>query len=475
MKQDTTHSNNELDCLLIAPPFMYDDGNIYKFVRQADPPINLITLASWIRDKGFSVRIIDFNETGTQTENYTIKLKQAGSPRYIGISIYTAQAYSCYAFTKKCKQLFPNTVILAGGPHATFAYQEVLENSDVDIVVRGEGEVSLQMILEGKELSDIDGIAYKNDQGLLIVNSPRQVFPDINELPIPAYDLLRLEKYRPTLGSFKTLPSIILTTSRGCPGNCIFCTKTLGKSHRQKNAQKIFEEIKYIVENFRIFDFAFHDDTFTANKSILKEFCHLVIESKVKISWLCYSRIDLVDNEILSIMHDAGCHQIMYGVESFDKNILIALNKKINADIVSNVCELTHLHNITCKLTFIVGNPGDTKETLAYTLKNLLKIYADLIVVNIATPFPGTALFETELKKGNIPVINWANHTGAKPILINQNLSNEDIIKFYKSFYLRFYFRPVQFIRIFKRIRCYGGIKSVFLAGLSLVKLFMKR
>jgi radical SAM superfamily enzyme YgiQ (UPF0313 family) len=466
-------TNTKTDCILISPAFSYDDGNIYKFVRAFDPPLNLITLAAWIREKGFSINVIDCNVSFPSIENladYFYSLKNC-PPKYLGISIYTVQAEICYKIAKICKNILPETIIISGGPHSTFSYEEVLNKSEIDIAVMGEGEISLEDILIGKPLNGIDGIAYKSDNGNIKVNPTRERIEDLNSLPIPAYDLIDLSKYRPTIGSFKTLPSLILTCSRGCPGNCSFCTKTLGKLHKQKDAHKIFSELKFLTSTYKINDFAFHDDTFTASRKNIVELCNLIIDSDLEISWLCYSRVDLVDEELLRLMKKAGCHQIMYGVESFDQNVLNSINKNINAEAVKKITKLTREIKITCKLTFIVGNPMDTVESLNLTLKNLLRINPDLIVVNIATPFPGTKMFEIENLKGTIKNYKWADYTGAIPIINVPRLDDIEIQKYYKKFYFRFYLRPSQILRILFRAKQYGGFYNLLKGAISILKI----
>ncbi len=470
-------SNSHTDCLLISPAYLYDKGNIYKYVRASDPPLNLITLAAYIRDKGFSTKVIDcsINYPDIQMLYQHFITLQNHPPKYIGIGIYTSQAKICYEIAKRIKNILPDTILIAGGPHATFSFEEILESNTFNIIVLGEGELPLTEILQGKELNQIKGIVYKDDYNTIIKTEAQKRIKDLDSLPLPAYDLLELSKYRPTIGSFKNLPSLILTTSRGCPGNCSFCTKTLGREHYQKTAHKIFQELKILVEKFNIRDFAFHDDTFTSIKKNIIDLCELIIKNNLKISWLCYSRIDTIDAELLKFMKKAGCHQIMYGVESFDQNVLNSIHKGINTKKVEKISKLTQKIGITSKLTFIIGNPTDTMQTLKLTIKKTLQINPDLIVVNIATPFPGTKMYNEENSKNNILTTNWAQYTGATVILKIEGLSEQQILSCYKRFYLKFYFRPTQILRIAKRISYYGGFTNIVSGAFSVIKMLLKR
>ncbi len=339
-----------LDCLLISPPIFYDSsGNIWKEINSNFPPLGIASIAAYIRYNGYKVRIIDCNvevPTVDRFESYlrTNFVSKYSNIRFIGITSMTPTIKKAYKIAELCKKYFPNAQILFGGVHPTYLWSEVIKNPFVDIVVIGEGEKTLNDIVSGKKLDFVDGIVFKR-KGEIIQTPPRKRILKLDELPMPAYDLLPISKYRPAKGSYKRLPAMSMMTSRGCPGRCTFCSKTLGNLLVFRSAEKIFEEILYLKKNFGIREILFYDDTFTANRKNVLKLCELIIKNKIDITFTCFARVDFIDFEMLRQLKRAGCHQIMYGIESVDETVLRNINKKINIPQVKNAVTWTKKGN----------------------------------------------------------------------------------------------------------------------------------
>jgi anaerobic magnesium-protoporphyrin IX monomethyl ester cyclase len=469
-----------IDCLLISPPFFFEKGNMWKEMRAIDPPLALAALAAWIRIEGYNVNIIDCDINARDLNLFKSLLEKEyflETPNLIGFTCCTTTSTIAYEYAKIAKSIFRNSKIVFGGPHASFATKEVLSKDYIDFAVIGEGEITLSELLKGKNVELIDGLAYKTVNREIVFTKERKRIQSIDSIPIPAYDLLAIEKYSPPLGSFKRKPSFIITTSRGCPGKCSFCTKTLGTLHLQKSAEKIFDELYLLNKKYGIVDIVFHDDTFTADQSNIEKLCRILIQKKLDISWHCFSRIDYIDENLIKLMKKAGCHQIMFGIESFDKKILKSYNKNIDTSAVKQIVNILKKHNITSRLAFIVGGPDDTENSLENTISILKEINPDLIVVNMATPFPGTDLYK-HVKEKQILVNNldWTNYTGAIPIIKPENLRIDQVYYYYKKFYKSFYLRAPQIFRIIRRLKYYGGFLVVLKAGIGIINIaFNKR
>lgn len=156
---------------------------------------------------------------------------------------------------------------------------------------------------------------------------------DLDKLPFPSYSKLPMQKYRSALGAARRSPSIGMITSRGCPGQCTFCFSGMfGSKIRFMSPRRVLEHILYLKANYGIKEISFYDDTFTANRKRVEDLCRSMIDEKIDISWSCFARVDTVNPDILRLMKEAGCHQICYGFESADEDILKAINKKIDTD-----------------------------------------------------------------------------------------------------------------------------------------------
>src|SRR3989339_317354 len=260
---------NTLDCLLISPPVHHKDSeNIWKAIDSNFPPLGLADIAGYIREKGATVKILDCNLESPSVETFgeffeKNYVSNFTSIKVIGMTTMTCNIKKAYEVADICKKHYPNAIIVFGGVHATFMIKEVIDNEHVDVVVIGEGEKTLHELVSGKEFGQIKGIAYKknaNGKVEIIINPPRERFNNLDILPMPAYDLLPVLKYRPAKGSYKRLPAMSMMTSRGCPGRCTFCSKTLGNLLVFKSAEKVYEEIKYLSNNYGIKQILFYDD-----------------------------------------------------------------------------------------------------------------------------------------------------------------------------------------------------------------------
>jgi len=443
-------------CLLISPVFNPGKGNLLMMVREQDPPLNLAMLAAWIRDKGFETSILDCAiDTPTLTlfrnKMLQYKLQHKENNIFIGFYICTPTAYYCYTLAKIAKEVMPDCILIAGGPHTSFMYEEVLTHAPIDIALIGEGEITLEEILKGLPLDKVNGIAYKDKtENKINVTPPRARIEDLDTLPMPAYDLLKIRKYRPPIGTFKRLPSFMVTFSRGCPNNCFFCTKTLGFKHYQKSADNIYKEIKYLYDVFGIRDFVFVDDTFTAYRSNAIAFCKLLIDNKLKITWHCYTRVNNIDKELLGWMKKAGCHQLMFGVESFSTEVLAKINKDITPQQIEEAVLMTKQAGIACRLAMMIGNRGETIESLKHSLNELLRLQPDFISVLIATPGPGTPFFKWAEEENRIISRDWSLYTGGTPVVRLDGISPEEISYYYKLYWKKFYFYPGSILRLLK-------------------------
>ncbi len=466
-------TTQRLDCLLVSPPVHYREGdNIWKEIDSNFPPLGLASIAGHVREKGFSVEIIDCNIDARSVEAFAKHFqegyKEAGKvPRVIGITASTCYVKKAYQIAGICRSLYPESLVVFGGVHATFMSDEVIGQSAVDVVVVGEGEITMEEILSGKPLAEIDGIVYK-EAGETKRTGPRQRISDLDALAMPAYDLLPILKYKPAKGSYKRLPAMSMMTSRGCPGRCTFCNKTLGNKMVFKSAAGIVAEIEYLVDHYGIRQIMFYDDTFTVLRKNVMELCRLLGEKKLDLSWTCFARVDYVDEEMLGAMRAAGCHQIMYGVENIDESVLKNINKKIDVPQVVRAVQYTKAAGIECRLAFMVGNPGDDREIVERNIRFIIRVNPDLLIVNVTTPFPGTEMFAWAKERNLLLTQDWDDYNLAKPVMRLENMTEQEIQDCYRMMYRRVYFRPGYLLKKLSGIRTRDDLRVLFEGALAL-------
>jgi anaerobic magnesium-protoporphyrin IX monomethyl ester cyclase len=468
-----------LDCLLVSPPMWLEASeNIWGEISSDFPSLGIASLAGYARSRGYSVKIIDCVIEAPSLEKFRSFFKTNyvdvyGRIKVIGFTSVTYTIKKAYRLAEICKQYYPDALVVFGGVHATFVTDEVISQPFVDIAVIGEGELTLVDILAGKPRPEIKGIVFKKSAGgaaKTIKNPPRERIFDLDALPMPAYDLLPVLKYRPAKGSYLRLPAMAMMTSRGCPGRCTFCAKTLGTAMVFRSAEKIYEEIKFLMTAYGIREIMFYDDTFTCHRQNVLKVCDLLIAHDVDLAWNCFARVDFIDEELLGRMKAAGCHQIMYGVENIDDNVLKNINKKINAKQVEQAVRWTKAAGIECRLAFMVGNPGDTREVVEKNIDFAIKTDPDLMVMNIATPFPGTEMYKWAKERGLILTDDWNDYNLSRPVMRLENLSALEIERLYRLAYRRFYFRPKIIARKLFSVRSWDQFFSLFDGFKSLVR-----
>lgn len=462
--------------LLINPLWSKRKDNVWDKISAITPPVGLAYIASFLEKYNYEVDIFDMNALNIPVEKLSENIKFK-TYDYIGITCTTPLISATREILKILNvEKKTDAKIILGGVHPTVLPGECLNIEGVDIVVRGEGEKTILEILESKDLSKIQGVSYVDADGEIIHTEDRPTLRDLDILPMPAYEKLPMELYRPALGAFKKLPGIGLITSRGCPGKCTFCHNQFGKIVSYHSAQYIFENIKLLYEKYGFREFSFYDDTFTANKKRVAELCRIILDSKLKISWCCFARVDFVDQEILLLMKKAGCHQIMYGFESANEEILKNINKKTNLPKAVEAVKWTKKAKIDVRAAFMLGNPGETEETLEQTYKFAVKINPELLILNITTPFPGTAMFKWAKENGYLTTEDWKHYDLAHNIMRLPTISQERIQEIYSSMFRRFYFRPTYLFFQIKRMTSLLLIKVIFKAAYDvfLLNLFNK-
>jgi len=386
-----------IKALLIHPPSPVINGS---------PPLSLGYIGAALKNKGCLVKIID---AAAPYARFTISdiIKESGSfkPDLIAITISTTFVKFAYKLQRALSETFP--LIIAGGPHPTLLPDEVLENG-ADIVIKGEGEeiiLDILRFMKGEaKLKDVTGISYKNDRDEIVHNPCRSPIGNLDNIPLPAKDLFKHSDYVKSSYEFMRYGNII--TSRGCPYGCIFCSsKILGKDFRCRSAENVIKEIRWLQEMYGIDTFFILDDVFTYDKQRVFELCRLFRTLPRPIKWTCISRFDLITEELLEEMKEAGCYSITYGIETGSPETMTLIKKKIDLHKVEDRINTTARIGIRPHVSFMFGFPWEKSEHISSTYLFLKRILSKLTyVVNggILIPYPGTALYSAYNKTYDI-------------------------------------------------------------------------
>ena len=414
---------NKIDVLLLNLP----TGTWYKkklAEGNSMPPLGIMYIGTYLKKNNYTVKIIDLAVENLD-ENQFFQAIEECNTSIIGMSTYNESWNVQKILCRRIKQKYPNIIIAAGGAFATFCYEQVLNESMTDFVLRGEGEyVFCQLcdcLLRGKlKKENIKGLCYKNKEGSVIANANVERIKNLDQLPFPDRSLIKKEKY--------VLPYTI-STSRGCPGQCIFCSSKSfwGKSVIMRSAENVYKEVMDIYEKYGANIFYITDDTFTASKKRCLEFCEMLRQSGISFVWGCESRADVINEEFIRILYESGCHKIQFGMESADNEILQRIKKHVTIEQIENAVMCAAKYNMHIQVSYIVGHAFDTEETVKKTIsfaKHLSDDYGARVVCSVNTPFPGTEQYEKRKELGiEIKTDEWEKYLLNSPIINTKHLS----------------------------------------------------
>lgn len=358
--------NKNIKTILVNPPFSTEEvvgeTKSMKDVMNIIPPLSIAYIAAVLEKEGYYVKIAEGNFMNhVQIKEYIKNEK----PDVVGITTTTPTFESVTKVAEDIKYVDKDIKIVIGGPHVTALPQEAIKEDCFDIGVIGEGEITfLELVKAFKKdtsLKKVNGIVYK-EKGKIKFTKPREFIKDLDSIPFPARHLLPpLKDYHPTPASYRKLPLGVLMTSRGCPYQCTFCDRAVfGTSYRFRSAKNVVNEIEELINKYGAKELKFFDDTFTLDKKRLYEIFDLMKERDIKIGWCCLTRVNHVTKEMLQRMKNAGCWQILYGLESGDDRMLQLLKKGATVAQNEQAVKWAHEVGLSVRADFIMGTPGDT-------------------------------------------------------------------------------------------------------------------
>lgn len=435
--------------LFVNPP---QTASKYKFMGVIAPPLGIAYMAGVLQENNIDVEILDASAEDMDFKDVEKELLKR-KPDLVALTVLTPTIGRALETAQVVKETLPDSIVVMGGYHPTFNFIETLEDENVDIVIRGEGEYVMLNLVQALEnqssLHDVKGIVFEDKNSKeIVVNPEAPLIQDLDELPFPALNLLPMKKYR--LLDMDTHMTTMITT-RGCPMQCSFCSSAAmhGKKIRERSVENIVDEIEYLKTNYDIDTIAFMDDTFTLKKRKVMAICDEILKRNIEIMWGCTSRVDTLDEKLLKKMKEAGCITIFIGVESADQQQLDNMCKNTTIAKIENAFKIAHKLKIRTIASVALGMPGDTKEIMNKTVKFVHKLKPNYAIYSLATPYPGTRFYKEAFEKNLIKIKDWSKYTLITPILETIDCSLNDMRKIQAKAFMKFYLRPHYIIRQF--------------------------
>jgi anaerobic magnesium-protoporphyrin IX monomethyl ester cyclase len=424
-------------------------------------PLGVGYIASYLEKNGFSdVKIIDYSVEPNA------KLPKAD---VVGISATTASIKSAWKIAKRAKKMGAFTVI--GGPHVSALPEETMNLPYVDFVCVGEGEETMLEICRTlqsgkKSFEKIKGISYKK-QGKVYINKPRPLISNLDSLPFPAYHLFKLPLYtsaQPLISVRKPVANLI--TSRGCPFGCNFCFKGIfGRIWRPRSVESVLDEWEYLVKVVKVSEISLMDDAFNIDMERALEICKEIKKRNLIIPWRSASgiRADRSSKKLLKAMKVAGCYHLAFGVESGVQKVLNEIiHKQLKLSSVRKAFGICRELGITSWAFFMIGNIGETLEDVQKTINFAIKLDPDFAQFTVATPFPGTLLYQLVKNNSKLKELDWDKfYMFGNRGYFNNSLKAEDIARLTTRAYRKFYLRPKVVFRLLKRKQTYLALPNV--------------
>lgn len=437
--------------VLIDPPVsqeqIYGDWDLSPLETNC-PPLGLLSIAAFLRKHGHEPQVLDLNSLKWPVEE-VVRFVSRESPCVVGLSARTINIRNAAWLAARLKANGFDGPIVIGGPHMTAVPIPTLEKFDsIDYGVVGEGEVTLLEFLERIEartpLDDVRGLARRDSTGRPQLNAARPLVPDLDELPLPAWDLLPNfpDGYPHSALETKRLPAASIMTSRGCPYRCTFCdSRVFGRSVRLHSAAYTLNMIRHLRKRYGIRDLMMLDDNFILRQERLFEICDSMIQEKMDLKWYCMGHAQIMTAERLMKIRQAGCWIIEVGIESGCDRILKTIRKTTTKLEVAAAVGRARAAGLKVKGNFIFGLPTETRESLEETIQFATSIGLSYFQQNFLTIWPGCELSVDPERYGTVET-DWDKLAHQRVTFVPAGLATDDLVRASKQAFRRFYLRP---------------------------------
>jgi radical SAM superfamily enzyme YgiQ (UPF0313 family) len=452
---------------LVNPPYPVGSHQHPAFI-----PLGLGYLAAVLERDQYHVNVIDCQAQKLTLEQMKAELGK-NKPDIVGITSTTLTYKSALRVAKIAKEVWPNCITAIGGSHVTFWDDKALQEAPyLDVVVRGEGEATMLELAEcvekGKPFNALVGTTCRKGDGT-VKNPDRPYLQDLDSLPFPAHHLWHTREHAGDLSKYGTIPYPIMT-SRGCVFWCNFCTavRMFGRGYRMRSPKNVVDEMEYLHRNFNANQFTFYDDAFTVDQARTAEMCDEMERRGLKFKWDCETRVDMVTKELLVKMRKAGCIGVWFGVESGSQQVVDAMAKGFSLNQIRRAFQWAKDAGLMVVAGVILGFPGETRETAWETIRFVKELNPNDVGFYIATPYPGTPMYDEVKAKGWLRITDFDRYDTATPVFEIPNLSMQELVQIREQAFQQFYLSPAYFVsalKMFKKGKMWGlGATRLILA-----------
>lgn len=348
-------------------------------------------------------------------------------PDYIGIQMYTGTFKSAQMVAAIARSWKPGVKIVVGGTHPSLDPVGTIDCKLYDYVIRGEGEFAFKEILEGKDPAGIKGLTFRDDSGAVVNNASRDFIEDLDSLPFPTRDRICNGNGKIDIGT--------IITGRGCPFLCSYCAspELSNQKTRYRSVENVLAELEYMVRQYKISLVRFQDDTFTLNKNRTAEICEGILRKGLGIEWVCDTRVDRLDSDLLKLMKRAGCIRVKIGVESGSNEILRMVRKGVTVELIRRGVGIIKEAGIPLTVYLMIGFPGETDDDVRKTIRFAEEIDADYNSLSVVAPYYGTRIYKTLVNGGfSFEKSNWEYFFHqSRAMIMNTKISRHVIDEFF--------------------------------------------
>lgn len=468
-----------LPVLLVNPDYAIERymGRHFGRMGWVMPPMGLLYLAAALERRDIGVAVYDAQVAERPLAEVLVEQR----PEVVGVTCASALVESTLAAAALVKEHLPGSTVVVGGPHPTVRPDDLLSDGTVDVAVRGEGLDTLVELVEavaaGRGFEEIRGVSFRGPEG--VVHTPaRPPAPDVDAFPLPARHLVPMHRYRMSPDLSVRTPFDIVFTSYGCPFDCSFCAAqvVMGGSFRPRAIAAVIDEVDLVIRNYRPRWILAGDDNFVTSKERALEFCEAYIRRGHHRStpWQVSTRADSVDAEVLGAMSRAGCEMVSFGLESAVPRLLETVSKGLDPAVSERAVRLAKAAGLKVRATFILGLPGETPQESLETIRFSRRLPLDQVRFALATPFPGTRLWDTAVREGVVDdwmaLSSMGGYRAGELFYVPEGRGSEELKRLQRRANFGFYFRPRIMLGFAGRVRSLAELVEYARAAWGLVR-----